>query len=100
MKKIIFMLLLVAGFSLTSCEKEKIGGTATQEMSGEWYVTVDANSFWFEQNYYAYQSYKDYPSYVRYTGSMQDLLDALLAAPADSIIALMLSKCQILLIST
>ena len=85
MKKIIFMLLLVAGFSLTSCEKEKIGGTATQEMSGEWYVTVDANSFWFEQNYYAYQSYKNYPTYVRYTGAMEDILDVLSAVPADSL---------------
>ena len=27
---------------LTSCEKEDIGGTATESMAGEWYVTVDA----------------------------------------------------------
>ena len=85
MKKIIFMLLLVAGFSLTSCEKEKIGGTATQEMSGEWYVTVEANDFWFDQNYYAYECQKNYPTYVRYAGVMEDLLEDLLAAPADSI---------------
>ena len=26
----------------TSCEKEEIGGTAVQDMCGEWYVTVDA----------------------------------------------------------
>ena len=85
MKKIIFMLLLVAGFSLTSCEKEKIGGTATQEMSGEWYVTIEANDFWFDQNYYPYQSQKDYPTYVHYVDVMQTKLDSLLAAPADSI---------------
>lgn len=27
---------------LTSCEKDEIGGTATQEMAGDWYVTVTA----------------------------------------------------------
>jgi hypothetical protein len=26
----------------TSCEKDEIGGTATESMAGEWYVTADA----------------------------------------------------------
>lgn len=26
----------------TSCEKEKIGGTATEALAGDWYVTIDA----------------------------------------------------------
>ena len=42
MKKLLYIasLLLVLGFA--SCEKEEIGGTATQKVAGEWYVTVDA----------------------------------------------------------
>lgn len=42
MKKFLYIasLLLVLGF--VSCEKEEIGGTATQKVAGEWYVTVDA----------------------------------------------------------
>jgi hypothetical protein len=32
----------LAGLLFTSCEKDEIGGTATEDMAGEWYVTVDA----------------------------------------------------------
>lgn len=38
--KVLAMSLLLAGFS--SCAKEEIGGTAVQDMCGEWYVMVDA----------------------------------------------------------
>lgn len=40
MKKIFFALLALASFALSSCEKEKIGGTAMESMAGQWYVTV------------------------------------------------------------
>ena len=40
MKKIFFALLALASFALTSCEKEKVGGTAVESMAGQWYVTV------------------------------------------------------------
>ncbi len=48
MKKIFLIIaLLVSGILLnTSCKKDEIGGTATESMAGEWYVTavaVDAN---------------------------------------------------------
>jgi hypothetical protein len=47
MKKILlYTIILVAGLLLLSCEKEEAGGTATQALAGEWYVTVvavDAN---------------------------------------------------------
>jgi hypothetical protein len=33
---------MVAGVFFTSCEKDKIGGTATESLAGEWYVTADA----------------------------------------------------------
>jgi len=33
---------LAVSLSFTSCEKDEIGGTATQEMAGDWYVTVTA----------------------------------------------------------
>ena len=42
MKKILFFAALVCGFALTSCEKDEIGGTATESMAGQWYCTVDA----------------------------------------------------------
>ncbi|WP_201300895.1 lipid-binding protein [Sunxiuqinia indica] len=39
----LYTVLLVSGlFFITSCEKEEIGGTATESMAGEWYVTADA----------------------------------------------------------
>jgi len=48
MKKIfLYTAVLIASLLfVTSCEKEKIGNTATEKMAGEWYVTVvgvDAN---------------------------------------------------------
>lgn len=44
MKKILIytVVLVVSLFFTVSCEKEEIGGTATEEMAGEWYVTVVA----------------------------------------------------------
>lgn len=42
MKKAIFLMMICAGFALTSCEKEEIGGTATENIAGDWYVTCDA----------------------------------------------------------
>jgi hypothetical protein len=52
MKKIIFLSIMLAGFFLTSCEKDEIGGTATESLAGEWYVTADAinadGSIWEE----------------------------------------------------
>lgn len=41
MKKAIYLLMLVVSMVFTSCEKDEIGGTATEALSGEWYVTVD-----------------------------------------------------------
>lgn len=40
MKKIVY--LFVLAFLFASCEKEDVGGTATQDMAGQWYVHVDA----------------------------------------------------------
>lgn len=44
MKKILlYTAVLVASvLFMTSCEKDQIGGTATQEMAGDWYVTAVA----------------------------------------------------------
>lgn len=43
MKKAIYLIMMCAGLLvMASCEKEEIGGTATQALAGEWYVTVDA----------------------------------------------------------
>ena len=41
MKKIIFLAALFVGVVLASCSKDDIGGTATQSVAGEWYVTVE-----------------------------------------------------------
>jgi hypothetical protein len=43
MKKIAyFAAALLFCSSVTSCEKEEIGGTATESMAGQWYVQIDA----------------------------------------------------------
>lgn len=42
MKNILYLLMICAGIVLGSCEKDEIGGTATEALAGEWYVTVDA----------------------------------------------------------
>jgi len=41
MKKVFYCIVALAALVLTSCEKEPIGGTATQAMAGQWYVRVD-----------------------------------------------------------
>ncbi len=41
MKKVLYFAALLFCAGLVSCEKDKIGGTATESMAGDWYVTVD-----------------------------------------------------------
>lgn len=41
MKKILYSLFAALALTLASCEKEEVGGTATQNLAGEWYVTFD-----------------------------------------------------------
>lgn len=42
MKKLVYMCMALLTFMVASCEKDEIGGTATEALAGEWYVTVDA----------------------------------------------------------
>lgn len=42
MKKILYFATIIFALALTSCSKEEPGGTETQSMAGEWYVTVEA----------------------------------------------------------
>src|SRR5690606_34339586 len=43
MKRLLFTaIFIISQFLFISCEKEEIGGTATQKMAGEWYVKVVA----------------------------------------------------------
>ncbi len=41
MKKTIYLLMLCVGVMFASCEKDEIGGTATEALAGEWQLTVD-----------------------------------------------------------
>lgn len=41
MKKIFYILSIAAVALFASCAKEEIGGTACQDMAGQWYVTCD-----------------------------------------------------------
>ncbi|WP_028911439.1 lipid-binding protein [Prevotella sp. MA2016] len=42
MKKILYLAtLLLCAVLTTSCEKEEVGGTATESLAGEWYVTAN-----------------------------------------------------------
>ena len=40
MKKVLYAILALATLTLASCEKEPVGGTATEKMAGQWYVQV------------------------------------------------------------
>ncbi|MBR1878424.1 MAG: hypothetical protein IJ814_05385 [Paludibacteraceae bacterium] len=40
MKKIYFAIVALAALTFASCEKAPIGGTATESLAGQWYVTV------------------------------------------------------------
>ena len=42
MKKVLYFAALLFCVGLTSCEKDEIGGTATEATAGDWYVMVDA----------------------------------------------------------
>ena len=42
MKKLVYFAALLLTTVFASCEKEKIGGTATESMAGMWYCIVDA----------------------------------------------------------
>lgn len=41
MKKVFYFIVAIAAFTLTSCEKDPIGGTAVEALSGQWHVSVD-----------------------------------------------------------
>ena len=40
MKRVLYAILALATLTLASCEKDPIGGTATEKMAGQWYVQV------------------------------------------------------------
>lgn len=42
MKKLLYLCVSFVALMLASCEKDEVGGTATEALAGEWYVTVDA----------------------------------------------------------
>lgn len=42
MKKLAYFAALLLTVAFTSCEKEDVGGTATESMAGQWYCTIDA----------------------------------------------------------
>jgi len=41
MKKVFYIIAAAALVLLASCQKDPIGGTAVQDLSGQWYVTCD-----------------------------------------------------------
>jgi hypothetical protein len=41
MKKVLYFATLLLCMAFTACEKEDIGGTATQNLAGEWYVEAN-----------------------------------------------------------
>ena len=42
MKKLLYLCVAILSMTFASCSKDEVGGTATQALAGEWYVTVDA----------------------------------------------------------
>ncbi|MDP4277373.1 MAG: lipid-binding protein [Bacteroidota bacterium] len=67
MKKLIILLFAAVGiiFSFTSCDSEtEPGGTAVQDMAGDWWVTYEANQYQFYNCYYEYKGKaKPYPAF-------------------------------------
>ena len=55
MKKVLYFAALLFCLTLTSCEKEEMGGTATEATAGQWYVTIDAA----DENGNLIEEYKD-----------------------------------------
>ena len=47
MKKVLYLATMLLCMAFTSCQKEDIGGTATESLAGDWYVeaSVEGN-FW------------------------------------------------------
>lgn len=45
MKKVLYLATMLLCMAFTSCQKEDIGGTATESLAGDWYVeaSVDGN---------------------------------------------------------
>lgn len=45
MKKVLYLATMLLCMAITSCQKEDIGGTATESLAGDWYVeaSVDGN---------------------------------------------------------
>lgn len=47
MKRIIYVAIALISLVFSSCEKEDVGGTATQAMSGDWVTTfTDGTNSW------------------------------------------------------
>ncbi len=42
MKKLVYAIVALATLTLASCEKDPVGGTATEKMAGQWYVQAHA----------------------------------------------------------
>ena len=42
MKKILYFAALAMMFAGSSCSKDEVGGTSTEALAGEWFVTIDA----------------------------------------------------------
>jgi len=41
MKKVLYLATLLLCMAFTACEKEEIGGTATESLAGQWYVQAN-----------------------------------------------------------
>ena len=41
MKKVLYLATMLLCMAFTACQKEEIGGTATQNLAGEWYVKAN-----------------------------------------------------------
>ena len=41
MKKVLYLATMLLCMAFTSCQKEEIGGTATESLAGQWYVEAN-----------------------------------------------------------
>ena len=66
MKKVLYLATMLLCMAITSCQKEDIGGTATESLAGDWYVeaSVDGNVIYGPFHLFTYNTSSNNPNEI------------------------------------
>ena len=66
MKKVLYLATMLLCMAFTSCQKEEIGGTATESLAGEWYLTasVDGSPYYGPFHLLTYNTASNNPNEI------------------------------------